>query len=156
MKKRRVHSEDESIDKSTTSSNAVLKELENSGPAEVKVEIVVFKQVQTATGTLRGYIKKLAEYPSDFQKLRAKVAAKALTEPVFEAYKLELAAQIQGLQSFLFDVGDKCAVAEIVAPQTDDATLQGVLEGLQSALQDAEAHLIGAKAAKGRYVSLLG
>ena len=81
---------------------------------------------------------------------------KALTEPLFEGYKVEIAKMITQLQEFLTDAGDKCAVAEIVDPQTEDATLQSVLQGLQSSLLDAEAHLLGAKTAKGRYASLLG
>ena len=155
LKKTRTHLQSEVIEKSSSSAQAILKELENSSAEDVKIEIAVFKQVQMATATLRGHIKKLAEYPTEFQKLRAKFTAKAIQEPLFEGYKTEIGMQIAQLQAFLTDAGDKCAVAEILEAKTEEAILQSVFDGLQTAVQDAETHMLGAKTAKGRYVSLL-
>jgi len=155
LKKTRTHVQSEVIEKSSSSAQAILKELENSSAEDLKIEIALAKQVQVATATLRGHIKKLNEYPTEFQKLRAKFAAKAIQEPLLEGYKTEIGIQIAQLQAFLTDAGDKCAVAEILEAKTEEAILQSVFDGLQTAVQDAETHLLGAKTAKSRYVSLL-
>ena len=55
--KNRTHVQSEVIEKSSSSAQAILKELENSSTEDVKIEIALFKQVQVATATLRGHIK---------------------------------------------------------------------------------------------------
>ena len=156
-KKARKHSEQESVEKTSGDVKVIMKELDDAaGGGSVKLEIVVHVQLLAATQALRVSIKKLTDFPTEFQKLRAKVAAKSITEPMLSPYKDEIAGMVMQLQQFLNDAGDQCAVAEIVDPATEDGVLQGLLVGVQQSLQDAEAHLLGAKAAKGRFSTLLG
>jgi hypothetical protein len=88
--------------------------------------------------------------------LRAKMVAKAAKEPLHNQYANEIGKMLLALNSWIYDAGDLCAVAEAISPETDDKILYEKQKELLSKSQEGEHHMFGARAAVKRFQSIVG
>jgi hypothetical protein len=105
--------------------------------------------------TLRSSLKQLMPFPAQLQSLKAKMSAKAITEPLHEQYAIEIGKMMAALNSWIFDAGDLCAVAEAISPDTNDQILNVKQKELLAKSVEGEHHMFGARAAVKRFQSIV-
>jgi hypothetical protein len=88
--------------------------------------------------------------------LKAKMSAKAIKEPLHEQYAVEIGKMMTALNSWIFDAGDLCAVAEALEQETDDKVLYEKQKELLAKAVEGEHHMFGARAAVKRFQSIVG
>ena len=95
-------------------------------------------------------------YPAARQNLKAKCKAKAAKQPLFLTYEQELTNMISGVNDFVLEAGDSCATAEAAEPDMDDELLKEMEKNMIALTRQCEHHHLGAKAAKLRFMGMLG
>ena len=90
------------------------------------------------------------------QTLKAKCHAKAVKQPLFLTYEQELSNMISGVNDFVLAAGDACATAEAAEPDMDDELLKEMEKNMIALTRQCEHHNLGAKAAKLRFMGMLG
>ena len=98
----------------------------------------------------------LAVFPVQLQGLRAKMVAKARTEPLHGQYATEISKMLQALNAWIYEAGDLVAVAEAVSPDTEDKILYEQQKELLAKSVEGEHHKFGAMAAVKRFQSIVG
>ncbi len=83
------------------------------------------------------------------------MSVKAIKEPLHEQYATEIGQMLAALNSWIFDAGDLCAVAEAISPETDDKILTEKHKQLLAKSVEGEHHMFGARAAVTRFKSIV-
>ncbi len=100
-------------------------------------------------------MKQLSPLPVQMQGLKAKLLAKATKDPVYKKSADELQKMLEGLNAFVWEFGEACAVGEAVDQATDDTILEAKAREMDAFVSSGEHHLGGAKAAIKRYQGFL-
>ena len=95
-------------------------------------------------------------YPAALQTLKAKCKAKSVKQPLFVTYEQELSKMIGGVNDFALAACDACATAEAAEPDMDDELPKEMERNMIALTRQCEHHNLGAKAAKLRFMGMLG
>ena len=95
-------------------------------------------------------------YTAALQTLKAQGKAKSVKQTLFATYEQELSKMIGGVNDFVLAAGDACATAEAAEPDMDDVLINELEKYMITLTRQCEHHNLGAKAAKLRFVGMLG
>ena len=90
-------------------------------------------------------------FRSSLRLLMPKAKCKAVKQPLFLTYEQELTNMISGVNDFVLAAGDACA-----EPDMDDELLKDMEKNMIALTRQCEHHNLGAKAAKLRFMVMLG
>ena len=100
-------------------------------------------------------MKQLNPYQTQLMTLKAKLAVKAKTQPLFTTYSEDIVKMLQMLDSYMNKCNMAIAEVESLPSDADHDDVQQTMVGLQALVAQCEHHLAGVKGAKTRFSGLL-